>query len=241
MALHVFVPTRSRPASMLRLTEAFENTCLNRATHLHWIVDSDDPELSGYRDAFSRALREHKSLWIVPPGPPGIVHPLNFVVRELFQPGEDERNGCVIDFVGFMGDDHLPRTKNWDDKLTDELRILKTGIVYGDDLFQHERLPTAAFMTANIPDRLGFMAPNELRHLYVDDYWKDLGNGIGKLLYYPEVVIEHLHYLNSKSIQDETYERNNNARAASADRAMYLLYKSTGKLNRDIAAVRELI
>lgn len=226
---------------MLRLTEAFENLCLNRTTHLHWIVDSDDPELQGYRDAFDRALREHKSLWIVPSGPPGIVYPLNFVISELFEPAEDERSGVVLDYVGFMGDDHIPRTKNWDEKLMDHLRALRTGIVYGDDLFQHERLPTAAFMTADIVKTLGFMAPKELRHLYVDDYWKDLGNGIGKLRYDPEIVIEHLHYLNSKSTQDETYERNNNARAASADRAMYLLYKSSGKLNRDIQAVRELI
>lgn len=244
MALHVFVPTRSRPASMTRLSEAFDKTCLDNHTHLHWIVDHDDPEIDEYRKAFERSPRIFQSLWLAPSGPPGIVHPLNWVIRQLLieEPEPGTSFNCDrIEFVGFMGDDHIPRTAHWDTLLMGHMMNLKTGIVYGDDLFQHERIPTSVYMTADIVQKLGFMAPPELRHLFVDDYWRDLGNGIDRLRYYPDIVIEHLHYLNSKASEDATYERNNNAKSATIDKMAYELYKRTGKLARDVASIRELL
>jgi hypothetical protein len=58
-----------------------------------------------------------------------------------------------------MGDDHRPRTKGWDQAYLDALRELGTGIVYGDDLLQGEKLPTQCAMTADIVRALGHMAP----------------------------------------------------------------------------------
>lgn len=222
---------------MTRLTAAFAQTCTTN-TYIHWILDSDDPEIANYRQAFHEVNYRFKSLWVIPPGPPGIVHPINYVVNEL---SEDTFNVIKISMLGFMGDDHLPQVRAWDERFLDiNAAMGKLSILYGDDKFQGARLPTAAFISSGIVSKLGFIAPPELRHLYVDDYWRDLGNGAEVLRYVPEVTIEHLHYLNDKAPEDATYERNNNSESATLDRVAYALYKHSGKLQRDISAVKEL-
>lgn len=225
---------------MTRLSRAFYDENLEH-THLHWILDADDPALPDYRDAFSRKPYGFCSLWVVQPGIPGIVHPLNFVVSEMFGP---EWLGMTADFIGFMGDDHLPRTKYWDNKLMNELNKLGSGIVYGNDLIQGERLPTAAFMTSDIVKELGFMAPPILRHLYVDDYWRDLGKETECLKYLPDIIIEHIHPIGQnkdKPAWDDTYERNNNSKSASLDRMAYSHYRRSGRLGEDADKIRRIL
>jgi hypothetical protein len=230
--IHVLVPTRGRPEAMTELSAAFKETC-EEHTHLHWIIDQDDPEADNYREAFKSSLHLYRSLWVVPPGPPGIVHPLNYVVSRFLDPSE-LFGGVTPGVFGFMGDDHRPRTKGWDAKIwwamntADPVSHVEPGIVYGDDLLQGENLPTAAFLSYRIVAKLGFMAPPVLRHLYVDDFWRDLGKASGRLKYLPDVIIEHMHYTIGKSAQDDTYDRNNNAKSASQDRMAYQVYKSKG-------------
>jgi hypothetical protein len=111
--------------------------------------------------------------------------------------------------IGFMGDDHRPRTKGWDAAYLDALHSLGTGIVYGDDLLQGRNLPTQCAMTADIVAALGGMAPVNLRHMYVDNFWRELGRNAECLRYLPDVVVEHLHPVAGKAEWDEGYTKVN--------------------------------
>jgi hypothetical protein len=108
-----------------------------------------------------------------------------------------------------MGDDHRPRTRGWDAAYLEALHDLGTGIVYGDDLLQGANLPTQCAMTSNIVQALGCMAPATLRHMYVDNAWRALGEAAGCLRYLPEVVVEHLHPVAGKAEWDDNYRRVN--------------------------------
>lgn len=210
---------------MARLSEAFRQTCLD-STILHWIIDADDPLAEDYREAYQGTNYPFQAFWLVPPGPAGIVHPLNWVVDEIFRP----EFGFYPTILGFMGDDHIPRTPEWDIQVSTALSELGTGLVYGDDLLQHERLPTAAFMTKDIIQALGYMVPPEFKHLYVDDWWKEVATRAGCLRYLPEVIIEHLHYLVGKAEKDETYTTVNDPKLASADKRTFEVMKRDGTL-----------
>jgi hypothetical protein len=107
-------------------------------------------------------------------------------------------------YLSFMGDDHRPRTKEWDVFLTDPLKN-KVGVSYGNDLLQGKNIPTAVVLSSEIVKELGFMVPPVLRHFFFDNYWKELGEGINRLHYMDDVIIEHMHPLNNKSSGDETY------------------------------------
>jgi hypothetical protein len=144
-------------------------------------------------------------------------------------------------YVGFMGDDHLPRTEGWDRLICDALESIQgPGIVYGNDLFQGINLPTAVFMDSRIIQTLGYMCPPEQTHLYLDNAWKSWGEQTQRLRYLPEVVIEHLHpHANGKSDWDSRYEEVNSPEMYSHDLEAWNRYQ-LGQMVLDVQKLREL-
>ncbi len=223
--LAVIVPTRGRPDAVRELAAAFAVTC-TAGTKLVFAFDDDDPshlevalpELDG-----SRYIGRHTSM----------VEALNSAVSVAL--------GLHRPFaVGFMGDDHRPRTRGWDEAYLDALHGLRTGIVYGNDLFQGERLPTQVAMTADIVRLLGFMAPATLGHMYVDNFWRDLGVGARCLRYLPDVVVEHMHPVAGKADWSEGHKRVNAPEIYARDRAAYDRFRADGSLSQAVEAVRGL-
>lgn len=211
--LVVVVPSRGRPDAARALAEAFKATC-RADTFLVFAVDDSDPT----KDEYGTACDGVRSGTLILPSTT-MVEALNLAATRLPQ----HQDAFA---VGFMGDDHHPRTVGWDAAYLAALRDLGTGIVYGDDLLQGARLPTQCAMTTDIVRALGFMAPPPLRHMYVDNFWKDLGRAAGCLRYLPEVVIEHLHPIAGKAEWDEGHVRVNAAEVYEADAAAYEAYRA---------------
>ena len=174
-SLIVIVPSRGRPDNIARLREAWADLT-TLAARLLVAVDDDDPELPGY-------LEQGDGWTIVGPrlrlGPT-----LNSLAPTMTKRAP---------YIGFLGDDHLPRTTGWDLEVTAALATLGTGFVYGNDLVRGADLPTAFFMTSNIVDKLGYIFPPGLVHMYLDDAVRELGTAANCLTYLPDVIIEHLH------------------------------------------------
>ena len=227
-SLAVIVPTRGRPGSAARLTQAFTDTGALDAVPV-FVVDHDDPELPGYR----KLLDTGKIPRLLVPGyggPGGMCQALNYAARRYAE---------LYEAVGFMGDDHLPRTAGWDARVLDELDALEPRVVYGNDLLQGAALPTAVFLPGRVVQAMGYMAPPSLRHLYLDNFWKALGERLGGLRYLDDVVIEHLHPINGKADWDEGYRRVNAPEVDQGDREEWLRYESDGRFDRALAQVRE--
>jgi len=224
--LVVVVPSRGRPQAVAELALACQATC-TAGTALLVVVDTDDPTLSEYRAPVGTTVF---FTWAPPDS--GHVGAINWGAAR-----------ALADFAPYaiakLDDDHRPRTKGWDTLMLGALRELGTGIVYGNDLLQGERLPTAPAMTADIVQALGYMAPPDLRHMYCDDFWRDVGNGAGCLRYLREVVIEHMHPVAGKSEWTEGHLRVNTPESFAADGTTYEAYTST-RLPLDVAKVRAL-
>jgi hypothetical protein len=198
--LVVIVPSRGRPQAVNELAEAFAQTCA-ADTDLVFALDSSDERQPEYVDA----IRELPGLafWQHTADNHSMVEALNRTAVSV-------ASGGLKPFaVGFLGDDHRPRTRGWDQAYLDALRKMGTGIVYGDDGFQHQRIPTQCAMTADIVRTLGYMAPPTLTHMYVDNAWLALGRAIRGIQYLPDVFVEHLHPVAGKAEWDEGYARVN--------------------------------
>lgn len=222
--LIIFVPTRGRPDSAMSLQVTFEELCTAK-TQVVFVLDADDS--SNYPTNLNKI--------VVNTTRRGMTQALNLAFRRFRDEG---RLGFA---VGFMGDDHRPRSRAWDSRYLEELERMGTGFVYGNDLFQGERIPTQIAMTTNIPLKLGGMVPDELHHLYVDDYWKAIGTGIGRISYLDDVVVEHLHYLNGKVTPDEGYHVVNSSKMAQHDARAFKQLRRLGKLRSDISSLKELL
>ena len=220
--LIVVVPSRGRPGQAVELAKAFVDTC-RAETLLLFAVDESDPEAEEYGKA-CQVVR----LWPPSNVRVNVIHcPSKTMVEALNMAAMDAVKRDDVFAIGFMGDDHRPRTIGWDSLYLQALSAMKTGIVYGNDLYQGRNLPTQCAMTADIIKTLGFMAPPVLRHMYVDNFWRDLGMNVGCLTYLPEVIVEHMHPAAGKAELDEGYERVNDPQVYSDDLNAYVEYHDT--------------
>lgn len=210
----LIVPTRKRPKACHELLDAFNATAHN-ADILFGIDDDDKSE-------YTQQVLEKAS-----------INPRLRMGGTLNLLAKQHAND--YQFIAFMGDDHRPRTAGWDQILADSLGE-RSGVAYGDDLLQGSNLPTAVLLSADIVRRIGYMVPPTLIHMYMDNFWKDFGAKLGNLVYRPDVVIEHLHYLAGKAINDLQYQEVNNAAVYEKDRIAYDEYK-TSTMDKDIALV----
>lgn len=224
--LTVYVPTKGRPHNALRLQEAFRET--TTCTRLVFILSDNDAKLNEYL-----TLSFDEMPIIITPKKPGFIDPLN----QGFLQDHPQHKAYA---VGFMGDDHLPRTPKWDEKFLDHLLGVKCGMVYGNDLLQYENLPTHIIMTSNIPSALGYMTLPQLSHLFGDNFWMDLGQRLRILKYFPEIIIEHLHPGNGKASVDAGYRFSGNYELHKHDSAIYQEYLDR-ELNADVSRVTRMI
>jgi hypothetical protein len=223
--LVVIVPSRGRPQAARELVDAFAETCVAK-TKLLFAVDETDPSSYNVTNLLSYIHHVVVNVVICPSKSMGeALHmaAVNVCLPESWSPSPE--NFPPPFAVGFMGDDHRPRTKGWDQRYLDALREMGTGIVYGNDLLQGGRIPTQVAMTSDIVRALGYMAPPTLRHLYVDNFWKDLGTAADCIRYLPDVIVEHMHPVAGKAQWDESYKRVNAPAMYEHDARAYAEYR----------------
>lgn len=229
--LLMIVPSRGRPQNVAALLDAWRETATGVA-NLAIVLDEDDPTRPEYfsqldKDVVASVLPK----WVVMTRRLRLGGTLNEVALTY---GQDYR------MVGFLGDDHRPKTKGFDRRMVEALDELGTGMVYGDDLFQRQNLPTQWAMTSNIVRDLGYMVPGGLVHLYIDNALKELTERAGCLRYLPDVVIEHLHPSAGKAELDDSYRETNSDEQFDADRHRFEDWKRFS-LDADVARLQELI
>ena len=196
MKMCVVVPSRGRPENAARLAQAFVDT--QTEADLYFIIDNDDLKWNEYaKNGNIKCLpADNKTGGCANSLNTGAVYLLDFTKFPLY------------DYFVFMGDDHLPRTQNWDKAFIQALGF-NTGIVYGNDLLQGENLPTAFGMSRDLVVELQGMTFPGCIHLFFDNFVKQLGIDLNYLKYLPDVIIEHLHPIAGKAEMDEGYARVN--------------------------------
>jgi hypothetical protein len=225
----MIVPTRGRPHAMADLIQCFGDTMVDSTL---WIgVDDDDSEI----DAYAKILHDAPMWvrwWRIPTR--GMVAGLNLLALRGVGMNTHEN-------IGFMGDDHRPRTPRWDNIIESAIGDMQGGIAYGNDLLQGRNLPTHVVMSRRIVRALGHMAPRQFKHLYVDNYWLTLGQMIDRISYLNDVVIEHMHPVAGKAEWDDGYRRVNNGSVYADDHATFSRYLEDGRMAQDVQAVRSVL
>ena len=188
--LAVLVPSRGRPHNAERLRDSMAATCRGN-TELILGIDTDDPALDGYLHLglelqIEKDLRRQLVGW------------LNLMATDRLQAG--------YDYLGHLGDDNIARTDGWDVRIMEALE--QNLFAFGNDLDPGREpgsLSIHIFMRTTVVERLGYMGPPQIQHMYVDPVWYAWGTRTS-IVYLDDVVLEHMHYtVNSKAPHDETY------------------------------------
>lgn len=199
-----------------------------------YALDQNDPQAAAYEGEVLRCFRRNGEIYWSGPEGSGMVAAINGVGRWLIaQPNPPS-------MVAVLNDDHLPRSKGWHHALATALSGVGTGIVYGDDLLRGEALCTAWAMTTDIIRATGRIVPCLVSHLFADNAVMALGRAADVLTYWPNVVIEHVHYTNGKAEKDEGYERVNDRERWRADEAKYQRWLTGARFAEQVASIKAL-
>ncbi len=228
--LIILVPTRGRPQNVVPIIDAWRETGAPARAELVFIIDADDPACAEYQQEINEASVDGWASYVVESEWRPLVPKLNRVALSLATLGDTP--------LGFMGDDHLPRTESWVEKY---LRAMEASpsIVSTPDGLRADDLPTHWAMSAEIVRALGRMVPADVEHLYCDNAVRDLAMLSGCYRWLPDVLIEHMHPLAGKAEVDAGYRTVNSAERYSADMSSYAIWTYRG-LNRDAEKVRAL-
>lgn len=228
----IVVPSRGRPEAVDELADAWRAT--DARAHLEIAIDNDDEYFGEYCDAYEQAYETSDidiALRFGPRPPNRLAGVINGAVAA-------EASSYAA--IGFMGDDHRPRTPRWDQRFAECLSA-GAGIVYGNDLLVGSKFPTAVVMTSDIPQATGYMCPDGFTHLCLDLVWLDWGKGMERITYLDDVIIEHMHPAAGKAGMDAGYEYANSAEMVTRDSAAYFDYRDGGRLAADIEKLRTLL
>lgn len=236
--LIVVVPTRSRPHNVAPLVEAFRETgAPSDGAELVFVIDRDDPLFEQYFDALGAVVGNERRdvTWLDASHHEQLVPKLNKAANYL----RVTRRPFAL---GFMGDDHRPRTSGWAAQYVAELRDMGAGIVSCPDGYRPDDLPTQWAVTADIVETLGGrMVPAPVEHLYCDDAIRDLGNAAGCYRFRLDLLVDHLNpYAGKRAPMDAQYQRVNDRQQFLTDGRSYRTWKRNGGLAADAELVRAL-
>jgi hypothetical protein len=137
-------------------------------------------------------------------------------------------------YQGSFGDDHVPVTDGWDERLLEALEKMGGGYAYPNDLCRDD-IPEAVVISTPVVAALGWFCQPSVTHWYNDNIWRDLGAAAGRLAYCRDVIVKHENPRVTGGPSDATYTDAGGKFAA--DLAAYQRWRLRD-YTRDAATVR---
>lgn len=191
--ISLLCPTRGRPDNMRRLVASCDNTA-HGIIEVVFYLDEDDRD--SIKVAYELAeTRRHVEFTVGP----------RIVLSEMWN--VCYRNASADVFM-HCGDDIVFRSTSWDEAVLDVFgrhpdRIV---LVHGNDLVWGPRLGTHSFLHRRWVETLGYCCPPYFSSDYNDTWLNELADRIGRRVYLPDVITEHMHFVVGKGPRDRTHE-----------------------------------
>jgi len=191
------LPSRGRPHNVARFIDAYRRT---GATTPVWLrFDHDDPQQE----------YDVPDNWIIEVGPRG---PLSSIYNEFFAEYPN------LDWYGFIADDVVPETFQWDKTLIEAAGKDRMAVPVGGKTTGG----TPHFVLGgDLVRSVGWLALPGLERLYIDTVWGDIARKRDVLEFLLDVTLEHHHFSNNKALFDATYRKPSRER----DKILYQTWK----------------
>jgi hypothetical protein len=172
------VPTYQRVSLCKKMLESFKTTS---TTDIIFGLSSNDKYLFEYIELF----KTFKVGYYISNS-----NYISAIYNEIFSLNSNH------DYYHMSSDDVIYKTIGWD------IKLQSSGVAYGDDKLQGINLCTFPVINGNIVRKIGWIMLPALKRLYGDAIWEIIGTQINKYYYFPNVVIEHHHFINGMREND---------------------------------------
>lgn len=178
--LLVICPTRERPKKLARMYESFLKTTNEKTVMILCIDAEDQTEYSNYYCPIS--IEPHKTN--------------TQIINDIFNKYPNFK------YYSVTNDDFVYHTPDWDTMLMSE------GVNFGEDSTKRE-FPVTSVIDGDLVRAIGWLQCPRVDYLFGDTVWDVLAEQAKCKYYFPDVLIEHRHFLFGTSELDETYKRTN--------------------------------
>ena len=219
----VMLGSRGRPALAEKCLESFKRT--SHISDLLLIIDEDEkdlyPTIEGVKTVVMPA--SYGTTWCAKTN--------YFVEQKLYQ---------GYDTFTWVDDDCVCETDAWDLLLYLPLKVKGYGVSWPNDGIQQGNLPTKGMATTNLLDIFGFFSIPGTIHLFVDNFWKRIGEELESAHYAPNVLMMHNHWVNKRAEVDKTYHLSMARETWDHDERLFTDYL-TGDFHDDIDRAKKAL
>lgn len=203
--LLVRMPTRGRPAQAIEVLVKYRAMAGIPVT-IEIVIDEDDETMMR-----AEVLQRLHALGCV------------ITVAHCRSKVEAVNTGRITDWDVLLlaSDDMVPAVEGYAIKALEELQRAfphLDGAIYFDDGYQHENCCTLPIMGRRLYDEYGYVYSPEYKSLFCDQEQTEVLRERGRLVYVPEKIIEHKHWVTGAK-KDALYLRND--ALWEADKATY--------------------
>lgn len=223
MSISILCPTRNRTNDFLRMYySALEKSCQPDQIEFVICVDQDD---IGSQQICGKNITS-------------FISPPDHIYSNL-------HNLCASkaqhDILMGAADDIVFRTLGWDDLVRQEFEKLddKIAYVYPNDGAHGVNLGTHGFFHKKWFETLGYLSPPIFTIDYSDNYVMDVARGVGRAIYLPNVLVEHMHWSFGKSEVDQTALEGCRRRQQTDNQRIFL--ESSQLIRTDITKLKKVM
>lgn len=145
------------------------------------------------------------------------------------------------DIVMQCGDDIVFRTPGWDRRVEDVFARYPDRIVfvYGEDQYPTTWHGTHGFVHQRWIDTVGYFLPPHFSCDWSDVWLNQVASALGRIVYLPDVVTEHLHVTLGKAPYDQTHDER--IHRGRRDGVLDLYYQLAPERARDVEKLRAVM
>lgn len=225
--ISILCPTRGRPHQVRELigTAGLTAARLDRLQFVFY-VDGDDKARHEVQD-----LQRTDPRVLVVTGPRIV---LSAMWNECYERAQ-------ADVLMQCGDDIRFRTSGWDQRVLRQFAAWPDRIVliHGEDGIQGKRIATHGFIHRRWVQQVGYFVPPRFASDYNDMWLTEVADELGRRVFLPDVLTEHMHPVAGKGPWDRTHaERLHRHNVEDCDR----IWRDTAKERaQDVAKLRAYI
>ncbi len=199
MENYIILPTYDRPELFERFIKSHQEYS-SEHSKVFAIVDETESKINEYLNIF----KAYDVAYFICPGKQQFTVKTNFALEEINKLISSGQLNKPTHYSSH-GDDVVLCQKDWDIKLMEACNGESFHIVYPND-GRRPDLPCHWTTTTEIVDVVGFIALPVVDHMFVDNFWKIVGDRLSTMKYMEDVHIKHLHWAWGDSVKDRSYQ-----------------------------------
>lgn len=221
MIVLVKLPSRGRPQKLLEVLRLYINKATDPSKMFFMItLDSDDP--TAHSPLIDSLIALH----------PNVRVHVGISGTKIKAVNRDMDVAPFFDILLLASDDMIPIVDGYDEIIRSNMHKYypsTDGVLWFNDGFQGNGLNTLPIMGRKYYQRFGYIYNPIYQTLWCDKEFTDVSIFLRRQTYFPEVIIEHRHFVNGKALIDETYLKNSAGEDVDTE-----IYKNRLKTNHGI-------